>query len=224
MHALIAIGGEIRSTSWLQSMLDEDAFDLVVAADAGSKHLLDQGVQIDLLVGDLDSIDDESMKRIEAMDVEVLRYSRYKDYSDTELAILEALDRGAVKISLYGSFGKSRPDHLFSNLLLLGRFIEQYPELELTLNNGESFVYALRGPIKKAFSLTYIKEPHVISLFSLSDQCTGVDYEGLVYPLEGATIHRGESLALSNVAIDLEKGFHLSLEKGTALLFLTTDE
>lgn len=224
MHALIAIGGEIRSTSWLQSMLDEDAFDLVVAADAGSKHLLDQGVQIDLLVGDLDSIDDVSMKRIEAMDVEVLRYSRYKDYSDTELAILEALDRGADTISLYGSFGKSRPDHLFSNLLLLGRLIEQYPELELTLNNGESFVYALRGPIKKAFSLMYIKEPHVISLFSLSDQCTGVDYEGLVYPLEGATIYRGESLALSNVAIDLEKGFQLSIEKGTALLFLTTDE
>ena len=105
-------------TPWLASA------DLIIAADGGSRHALAIDVLPDVVVGDLDSLDDVTHQRLKHAETRFITYPTHKDYTDLELAIRHALDRGATTITIFGALG-GRWDQSLANLMLL-----TLPELE----------------------------------------------------------------------------------------------
>ncbi|MBK5201591.1 MAG: thiamine diphosphokinase [Spirochaetaceae bacterium] len=81
----------------------------IVAADSGLDVAEILGLKCDIAIGDFDSIKDTSL----LTDLEVLKYPKDKDYSDTELAISLVKDRGYDDYVLIGG-GEGRMDHLLN--------------------------------------------------------------------------------------------------------------
>jgi thiamine pyrophosphokinase len=161
----------------------------IVAADGGAEAAVARGLQVDVLVGDLDSISDETLAAVEASGARIERHPRAKDATDLELALDAAVALGARRVLVAGSDG-GRLDHLLGGLLLLGR----YPGIELDAVLGETRVHVVRGErtLDGAVGET-------ISLFALNGPAHGVETDGLEYPLRGETLEPGTSRGVSNV-------------------------
>ncbi len=70
--------------------------------------------------------------------VEVIVHPPEKDESDTELALSEALARGATSIVVIGAFGGQRLEHTIANLLLL--YLPALASVDMRLVDGPSEV------------------------------------------------------------------------------------
>ena len=130
--ACAAAGGEERGSAGLAAVFLAgdycepayfrrwaEAAGLVVAADGGARFLLDQGITPDLVVGDFDSLAPEYVARLEAAGVELIRHPVRKDRTDGEMAVDEALRRGAGEVVLAGALGAL--DHTLGHLAILRR-------------------------------------------------------------------------------------------------------
>jgi len=91
----------------------------VLAADGGARFLAGIGVTPGAVVGDFDSLDVDSVRRLEAAGVELVRHPVRKDLTDGELAVEEALRRGADEVVLAGATGAL--DHTLGHLAILRR-------------------------------------------------------------------------------------------------------
>ena len=184
MRAFIYTGGAVRT-----ELITEHpkADDLTIAADSGYHTARALGERIDLLLGDFDSIGD--MPRDEGM--EIRRVPAEKDYTDTQLAVEIALDKGAEDIIMIGGLS-GRLDHTLSTLAILedlhGRGVYA------TLTDGQSRARYVKS------SSTLIARSHYkyLSLIAADDIVKGVDVEGCKYPLKRATLHRRNQFAVSN--------------------------
>ena len=147
MRVLIVLSGDVRSDSGALTWLDR--CDRIVCADGGARHLRRLGRLPDLLVGDLDSAQPDDVAWMTRQGVELHQYPVAKDATDSELAVLAALefldkqaDRVAQELVLLGAFG-SRPDHVLANQLLAADLAGQGWRLVLT--DGVSCLYTLVG-------------------------------------------------------------------------------
>ena len=95
----------------------------MVAADGGAAFLLAAGVTPDAVVGDFDSLDDAAAAALRAQGVEFVRHPVRKDVTDGELAVDEALRRGAGGVLLAGATGAL--DHTLGHLAILRRLAER---------------------------------------------------------------------------------------------------
>src|SRR6476659_3776659 len=107
----------------------------VIAADGGLDRAAALGLEVDVLVGDLDSVSSAALARAESAGRRIVRHPVAKDAADLELALDEALALGARRVLVIASAG-GRLDHLAASLLLLGA--ERYAELELDALVGET--------------------------------------------------------------------------------------
>lgn len=200
MKAIIVADGEVNPSSLRHAAFSGQTMDepeLVVAADGGALKAELLGLRPDVVVGDLDSLSPADVERLSRAGAEIVRHPEAKDESDTELALLEAVRRGAGQLVVLGALGGSRIDHALANLLLLG--LPQLAGLQVTLLHDTSVVRLLSsaGP---AASLVLAGRPgELISLLPLSEVVEGVRTTGLLYPLAGEPLAQGPSRGLSNV-------------------------
>ncbi len=168
----------------------------VVAADGGLHRARALGLDVEVVVGDLDSVTPEALAAAEAAGARVVRYPRAKDATDLELALDEALDLRARRTLLVAS-AQGRLDHLLALLLLLGS--ERYAPLELDALVGDALVHLVRG------ERTLAGVPgELLTLLPLGGPATGVTTEGLEYPLAGETLEPGTTRGVSNVFTSAE--------------------
>jgi len=188
MKTIIFANGEFRPPL---SPLNIQEDDLVIAADGGSQHCLNLGIQPGVLIGDLDSTDPALVEKWHTEGVEIIQHPKEKDQTDLELAILLAQDRGARKIVVHGAVG-GRLDMTFGNLGLLA-----HPGLNTptTLVNGSEEVHLLHsGEI-----LTLVGESEeIISLLPIQPGKSIVTTRGLKFPLKNEPLEFGLSMGISN--------------------------
>lgn len=194
--ALVVADGDVADRAALDAAWPgwADPIGLVVAADAGAHGATRLGFGIDLLVGDADSIDPAELARLEASGVPIRRARRDKDESDTELAVLAAIELGAETVIVVGAFGGRRLDHALANVGLLA-----HPALvgrSCVLLSAETRVGLLTGPATSDF---VGRIGDVVSLLALGDGVTGVTTAGLAYPLRDEPLPVGPARGLSNV-------------------------
>lgn len=89
--------------------------DLLVAADGGARAALDCGLQVDAVVGDLDSVTAADRN---AVPPERVHHVPNIDLTDLQKAINFAIERGATEIDVVGA-GGGRADHALANLSVL---------------------------------------------------------------------------------------------------------
>lgn len=118
MKTLIVLGGDAPGAEFLKEQVSQA--DVIVAADGGAQALAHIGVRPDVLLGDMDSLGEGLAQELEQAGVPVLRCAPEKDFTDGQMAVDWALDKGATDITLLGALG-GRLDHLLGNVALLLR-------------------------------------------------------------------------------------------------------
>lgn len=163
----------------------------VVAADGGLDRAQELGLEVDVVVGDLDSASPAALAAAEASGTRIVRHPAAKDATDLELALDEAVALGARRVLVIGSSG-GRLDHLLGSLLLLGA--ERYAALELDGLVGGALVHVVRD--RRALQGT---PGELVSLVALGGPAVGVTTAGLEYPLDNETLEPGSTRGISNL-------------------------
>lgn len=188
--------------------------DRVVAADSGAALAARLGLTPDILLGDFDSIEPELRARYERQSVEVRVFQHdTKQETDTELAVLAALEWRPRQIYIFGAIG-GRLDHALANVMLLthpalhatdARLIEENQELYLARAGRENLVSGNIGD--------------TVTIVPVSGDAAGVRNAGFEYPLAGETLPMGYARGVSNVLTAREA--RIWLDKGELLVIVT---
>lgn len=198
LRALIVADGDAPTRPALDAAWPgwADGLGLVVAADGGALGAERLGFTIDLVVGDCDSLGAADLERLAAAHVEIRRAPMDKDESDTELAMLAALERAADELTVVGALRGPRLDHALANVALLA-----LPSLDgrpCALLDPTARVRMLTGP--GALELSG-RDGDIVSLLPFGDGVVGVTTDGLAYPLRDEPLPAGPARGLSNVRL-----------------------
>ena len=221
MKAIIVADGEVPQTAdALDGLLapDQDGSIVVIAADGGARKAADLGLTPDLVIGDGDSLGREDIDRLRESGVEVQLLPAEKDESDTELAVREALARGARTIVVLGAFGGRRLDHTLANVALLA-----LPELagrDMSLWDGRARARLIGRADGPGAIRVAGERGDLVSLFPVDPRVDGVTTDGLRYPLRGEALVVGPSRGLSNELVDASGG--ITTARGRLLVVHTT--
>jgi thiamine pyrophosphokinase len=168
----------------------------VVAADSGYDHARALGLAVDVLVGDLDSIDADGLAHARATGVTIETHDPDKDATDTELALATAVASGAAHVTLLTGATSDRLDHSLAVILALG-----HPRLAGVRVDGwfgSAAVHALHAPATRVLS-TRVGE--VVTLLAVGGTAVGITTTGLRYPLHHEELEPTSSRGVSNVAL-----------------------
>lgn len=203
-HVIVFAGGDAPRAS-VRDHLPPDA--LAIAADSGLEHAQALGRGIDVVVGDLDSVDRAALDRAVAAGSVVEAHPPDKDATDLELALDAAVARGATAVTVVGGDG-GRLDHFLANALLLGS--DRYAPLTLDAWMGAAHVVVVRDDATLVGSVGSL-----CTLLAIGRPARGVTTHGLRYPLDGATLVPGSSRGVSNEL--LEPTARVTVADGTLL-------
>lgn len=199
---VILLGGKLVRTPRLDAQI---AGARIIAADAGMNHAKTLGLVPEVWVGDFDSVSDEIAA--EYAHVEQRRFPADKDNTDGELAVAEALKRGATALVLAGAFG-GRADHAFlHNALAIRRAKEGLP---VVVTSGNQEAHPLL-PGSRDFDF---QDGTLFSILGFS-HLSGVSVMGARWPLDSVEVPFGSSLTLSN---EVHGGLRISIGVGRAIL------
>jgi thiamine pyrophosphokinase len=201
MHALVVSGGALprrtgalpRRTGALprgRRRLGSIDYDLVVAADSGFDRCVALGLDVDTLIGDLDSISADGLARARRSNTEIIQLNPDKDATDLAVAMGHALDRGATEITVWTGVGE-RLDHLLAELLSL---------TEVSARVTAMVDGALVQVANPATAVTVDGTPgDLVTLLAVHGPASGVTTTGLRWALDDATLQPGSTLGVSNV-------------------------
>jgi len=192
----------------------------VIGADGGARRTLLAGVHVDLVVGDLDSLDPMDLGELVAAGAEVIPVHTDKDESDTELCLLTALDRGATSIRLLGALGGPRIDHELANVSLLAH--PRLDGLDVAIVDGGATIRRM-GTVDGAASLSIAGTAgDLVTLLAIDDPVEGVTTHHLRYPLRAESLTPGPARGLSNEM--LEGVARVDTRRGRLLVIHTRHE
>jgi thiamine pyrophosphokinase len=186
-HVVVLAGGVPAATPLPRPLA---AADLVLAADGGLALAAPLGLDVDLVVGDLDSVSATDLATARARGAEVEEHPTDKDRTDLAIALDAAVLRGASEITVVGNAG-GRLDHLLGGLLLLAA--EAYATCRITALVGPAVVtvchdeVALEGAVGE-----------LVSLLPAHGRARGVRTDGLRFPLHDEDLLAGSSRGVSN--------------------------
>lgn len=173
----------------------------VIAADSGMAHAASLGVSPELWVGDFDS----SGPALEQSHPDVPRmvYPVAKSATDGEIAVNEAITRGARDLMLIGAFG-GQFDHAMAHATQLLGLSERGVTCFATSGNEEAW------PLLNSLTLWQIPRHTRISIIGLTPM-KALSIIGVRWPLNRRDVDLGSTLTLSNeatgdVALTLEQG------------------
>jgi thiamine pyrophosphokinase len=190
---VVVTGGDRPDPALLAGLgLPPAAERTVVAADSGAGHALALGFEVDVVVGDFDSLDPAALAAIEAAGAEVERHPVAKDATDLELALDTALALGPARVVVVGGHG-GRLDHFLANALVLAA--PRYAAVELDALVGDAVVSVLRPGREVRIAG---RPGQVVTLLPVHGPAEGVRTEGLRYPLHGETLPAGTTRGVSN--------------------------
>jgi thiamine pyrophosphokinase len=202
MKSLVVTNGMIHSLKHLHKLCQIHQH--IICADGAVRYLREIDVFPTVVVGDLDSIITEDLHWIHTKGIPVIQYDTRKDFTDTEIAVRYAMEKGAGSITMTGSFG-SRMDHSLGNLYLLKFILDE--GCEGLIDEAETEVRL----ISSRMTLSWIKG-ETVSFIPISEFVKGVTLKGFEYNLTYESIRMGSSRCLSNVVaedfqeVDVEQG------------------
>lgn len=165
---------------------------LVIAADGGLALAPVLGLDVDIVIGDMDSVAPEDLAAAEQAGVRIERYPADKDATDLELALDAALAAGATDITIVGGAG-GRIDHLLANALLIAD--DRYAGAHLLWITGAERVVVCDAA--RPASLDG-RVGDVISLIPVHGSVHGATSSGLRWPLEDEELPAASTRGISN--------------------------
>lgn len=211
LNVAIVSGGKAPSEKLLKKYLER--IDFIIAADKGMECLYNYNIAPDLILGDFDSAKKEILDKMKLKTKEVMKFPPEKDYTDTEIAIIEAIKRGADKICLFGATG-SRMDHTLGNIGLLLTTKKKGAVLEIIDDNNRFYL----GSNKMTLFGRYGEN---ISFHALSDKVTNFTIKGAKYTLDNYDMSLLDPRAICNEFIHTP--IDISYDEGELLILHSID-
>lgn len=198
---------------------DEDYFYQTILGDYQFRVAVDMGMNVfhrlglrpDVLVGDLDSICND----IDISQINVHKFPKDKDKTDTELAIDLCIAQEFDYIDILGGIG-NRLDHTLANAYLLvyaDRAVNQ-----VRLRNSHHTIYLLTK--EKPVRIRGAKGD-TISLIPITEKIQGVNITGCRWEIEKGEIFQGQSRGISNYLEN--ENANISVTDGMAFVFHVLD-
>jgi thiamine pyrophosphokinase len=183
------------------SFFQKRGFDTLICADGGVNSAMKMNLIPDLIIGDLDSISTEALRKFKLVS-KIIEIKRQND-TDVEKCLKYVIKKGFNEVLLMGVTG-NRLDHTFCNLGIVLKF---FPKINLFLIAEDSFLRPLKGNVElKSVA------GETISLYGF-DNKTRITSYGLKYPLRNISLPFGEKESTSNVA--RKKVVKLNINNGT---------
>ena len=199
---VILLGGHVMPTKRLRKQLQGAR---VIAADSGMQHADVLGVKPELWVGDFDSASTHLQRKHE--DVQRQTHPADKAATDGELAIAEALRRGATSLVLVGGFG-GQFDHTLAHAGFLLALAKRGMDIFMTSGNEEA--HALFDELE----FDDLNLGTRLSIAPFTD-LRGLTLSGVKWPLVKHDVPLGSALTLSNVIMGKVR---INLLSGAALV------
>ena len=187
---LVIGGGEAISPREHAALPDAE---LVIAADSGIDRAHEVGLNVDVALGDFDSVSAQGYLKAETAGVELIRHPEDKNETDLELALLHAASLEPDRIVVAG-IGGGRLDHLMSSVLLLadGRFASI--EVDALVGNERVSVIHRRRTLTGTIGSR-------VSLLPIGGSVRGVHATGFAYELDDETLQRHSPRGMSNAFV-----------------------
>lgn len=193
--------------------------DICIAVDGGYLYCKMLGLEPDLVIGDMDSLEEETWKEVEELGARyperVIVLPAEKNDTDTLAALRLGLEKGYREFHIYGAMG-GRLEHTIANIQCLS-FLK---------NQGA------RGYLMEADSmLTVIRDETVgfrpsmegfLSLFALGERAEGITITGMKYLLDRAVLTNDFPIGISNEFIG--QGAQVTVERGMLLVIVSWPE
>ncbi len=171
-----------------------------IAADSGADHAFDLGLDVDVVVGDLDSISPAGLDRVRSLGLAIRSSPTAKDQTDLELAIEVALeqvgDEHHDKIIVIG-LGGGRLDHALANVTALADIAERAAALGRDVE-VDGLIGSARLSVVRAHRELSGALGETVSLLPLLGSVDGVTTTGLEFPLDDEPLLAGSGRGMSN--------------------------
>jgi thiamine pyrophosphokinase len=194
MNGLLMTNGDYGDLTWYQNRTRDDQW--IICADGGTNNARFLGVLPSLVVGDMDSIDQEARSYMEEQGVEFLTVRPEKDFTDTQLALDTFERKGIKRVTIWGGVG-DRLDHTLANLLSVVSFVRRGMEVSFESPSVSIYIVTdqlvLRGGVGD-----------IVSVLALGDDAQGVSLMGFQYPLSSHTLKTFEPIGVSNLMVETE--------------------
>ena len=216
-RAIVVTNGDIGKPEIIRKHLKYYGFsykDMVISADGGAKNALKLGLDISIATGDMDSIDPQIMETLKARGIKFIVEQPEKDYTDTHLALREAIKEGAEKVIILAAAG-DRLDHTLANLLLLADPYLSGTHISMITETEEIFASAEAMWVKG-------KVGSRISLFSLTPYTLLAETRGLKYGLKNEKLLFSPIRGISNEFI--KNKAYLGIKEGMLLIIKKIEE
>jgi len=187
---VIIAGSGIADMEFLRRRIEAAVPEAILCADGGARYAHALGLVPDLIIGDMDSLEDELLRRFEEKGVAIAPYPARKDETDTQLALTRALAMNPDEILIFGAMGR-RLDHTLANLGLLMMGLEKGVPIKLADEECEAFVMAGAATVSG-------EKGQTVSIFPWGGEARGITLEGFEYPLEDANMTLARPCGISN--------------------------
>jgi len=208
--AIVLLGGEPIDA---QAIGDLPTGCIVIAADSGVELAPVLGLDISVVIGDMDSIDATALEALKALGTTVVQHAADKNESDAELALRHAVDLGATRLIVI-SGGGGRLDHQLALFAVM--FLDSLQGTRLEVRLGYSRAYPVRAGETVTISCT---TGDVIGLIPFGGDAHGVTTSNLHWPLRDESLIAAASRGISNRAMFDE----FSVTVTTGRLIVTVD-
>ena len=184
------------------------ASDLVIAVDGGARLCRQASVVPDLIVGDLDSVDADTLAGFSSDRTTLVEHPAEKDETDLDLAIREARRAGASRIAVCAAFS-GRLDHTLAAIGSLASAADLCAELVDVGQQGWILSDRYRprldvGPLGATWSILALSEDVTVSAL------------GVRWPLDCEPLPLLGSRGMSNIVT--QAGASIEVHSGVALV------
>ena len=138
--------GKIAILAGGDSALLPKDHDVYIGVDGGCLKLLEQGLPLDIAVGDFDSVSETDLRQIQTQAKQVIQSIPEKNDTDLELALKAAFEAyPEAGVTVYGAFG-GRLDHFLSNIFLpTDPYLTPYMEQIQLVDGQNRLIYRPAG-------------------------------------------------------------------------------
>ncbi|MGN0395424.1 MAG: thiamine diphosphokinase [Coprococcus sp.] len=211
MTYLIVTGGLVKEQV-IDSTLSIYDFDYIIAVDKGIEVCHRADIKPNLIIGDFDSANRSIVQRYKE-DCDVITLNPHKDDTDTEAALIYAIEHEASQIIILGATG-SRYDHAMANIGLLKKCTDRNIKAYIIDDHNRISMINKDTRVNKS-EYTYI------SLLPYGGDVCHVALSGFEYDGDDICFELGTSLGISNSIIS-DYG-DISFQNGYLILYETKD-
>ena len=175
---ILILNGELSNYKDITSFLEE--YNIIVCADGAANKIIKLGIEPDYILGDLDSIDSDNLKKYSKNIIQL----KNQEYNDLHKSLLWIKEKNIKKIDIIGIDGK-RIDHTIGNFSII---LKELFNFDLTVFTESGIFYTIKT--KRKFKDIYNR---YFSIFSPKKD-TKITTWGLKYELKNKTldnIHKG---------------------------------